>query len=92
MPDIPIRLRRITSFHFTPVPIQFFISNTMGHDPQQRTFRKRAGVTEVARRAAAFLTGFDPFGVVTDGVRDGLRRSFETLEFFRRQKLMSSIV
>ena len=92
MPDIPIRLRRIASFHLFPIPIQLFISNPMGHNPQQRTFRKRTGVAEIARRAAAFLTGFDPFGVVTDRVRDGLRRSFEALEFFRRQKLVLSVV
>ena len=84
MPDIPIRLRRIASFHLFPVPIQLFISNPMGHNPQQRTFRKRTGVAEIARRATGCLAGLDPFGVVTQGARDGLRRDYEALEFFRR--------
>ena len=92
MPDKLIRLRRIAGLHLFPVPIQLYISNPMGHNPQQCAFRKRTGVAEIARRAAAFLAGLDPFGVVTDGTRDGLRRGFEALEFFRRQKLMPSVV
>ena len=84
MPDKLIRLRRIASLHLFPVPHHLFIANPMGHNPQKRALGQRAGVAEVARRATACLTGFDPFGMVTDGVRDGLRRGFESLDFSRR--------
>ena len=92
MPDEPVRLGSIASFHFFPVPHQLFIADSMRHNAQKRALGQRTGVAKIAGGVPAFFAGFDPFGVMPDGVWDGLCGGLEALEFFLRQKLMPAVV
>ena len=63
-----LRSRRIRDAQILRVPFQRCAA-AIRNDAQQNGFGERAGLVEVAGRAAAGFDGFDPFVVVADGLR-----------------------